>query len=104
MDFVNGVNLLLATGEFTYGTTDRIGQRVSESLGVSINTYAGQAAHRTDIDLALDQLTAAFPACTTVAVVCAWFGNSTTAGSCKIYPSTTYINNGSVINPATGNP
>jgi hypothetical protein len=104
MGFVNGVNLLPATGEFTYGTTDRIGQRVNEPAAVSINTYAAQAVHRADYALSIDQLQAAFPACTTVAVVCAWFGNSIAAGSCKIYPSTTYINNGTLIDPATGLP
>jgi hypothetical protein len=54
--------------------------------------------------LAIDQLQADFPACTTVAIVCAWFGNSVDASSCQIYPSTTYINNGTIINPATGLP
>ncbi|MGI8568050.1 MAG: baseplate megatron protein TIM-barrel domain-containing protein [Methylocella sp.] len=104
MGYVNGVNLLPSTGEFTYGTTDRTGQRVNEPSAVSVNTYAGQSAHRTDLDLAIDQLIAAFPACTTVAVVCAWFGNSTSVRSCQIYPSTTYLNNNTIINPATGMP
>jgi hypothetical protein len=102
--YVNGVNLLPATGEFTYGTTARIGQRVSETALTGINFYFAGGPPKTDYSYAIDQLQAAYPACATVAVVCAWFGNSTTAGSCQIYPSTTYINNGSIINPATGLP
>ena len=60
---------------------------------LAINAYANQAAYRTDMELAIDQLLAAFPGCATVAIVCAWFFNSETAGSCQVYPSTTYINN-----------
>ncbi|MGH6838716.1 MAG: baseplate megatron protein TIM-barrel domain-containing protein [Methylocella sp.] len=97
MGYVNGVNLLPATGEFTYGTTARIGQRVTETALTGINFYFAGGPPKTDYSYAIDQLQAAFPACTTVAVVCAWFGNSTTAGSCKIYPSTTYINNLGVL-------
>jgi hypothetical protein len=104
MGFVNGVNLLPATGEFTYATTARTGQRVSEPALVGINFYLAGAPPKTDYSYAIDQLQAAFPARQTVAVVCAWFGNSTLASSCQIYPSTTYINNGTVINPATGLP
>lgn len=104
MSFVKGVNLLPATGEFTYDSVQYLGQRVTETSLSSLNTYAGQASHRTDMDLAIDQLQADFPGCTTVALVIAWFFNSETAGSCQVYPSTTYINNGSVINPATGLP
>lgn len=91
MGYVNGVNLLPSTGEFTYDSVAYRGQRITEPALAGINTYAGQAAHRTDMDLAIDQLQAAFPACTTVAIVCAWFFNSTDASACKIYPSTTYV-------------
>ncbi|MGH6936681.1 MAG: baseplate megatron protein TIM-barrel domain-containing protein, partial [Methylocella sp.] len=90
--------------EFTYATTARVGQRVSEPALIGINFYLAGGPPKTDFSYAIDQLQAAFPACQTVAVVCAWFGNSTLASSCKIYPSTTYINNGTVINPATGLP
>jgi GTA TIM-barrel-like domain/Conserved hypothetical protein 2217 (DUF2460) len=96
MGFVNGVNLLPSTGEFTYATTERQGTRNTSDLVnfpfVTINNYASQPLHRTDYSLSIDQLQAAFPACTTVAIVCAWFGSSTDASSCKIYPSTTYTN------------
>lgn len=109
MGFVNGVNLLPSTGEFTYGTAARQGQRVSSPTLVPINTYndlppfAGVFPN-TDYSYSIDQLQAAFPACTTVAIVCAWFGNNETVNYCQIYPATTYINNGTVINPATGLP
>src|SRR6202043_4069194 len=70
------------------------------------DTYNGGTFPKTDYSYSIDQLQAAFPACTTVAVVCAWFGNSDnlTIANCQIYPATTYVNNGSIINPATGLP
>jgi hypothetical protein len=104
MGFVNGVNLLPSTGEFTYGTTARIGQRVTEAALTGVNFYFAGGPPKTDYSYAIDQLQAAFPACTTVAVVCAWFGSSTDAAACQIYPATTYVNNGSITNPATGLP
>lgn len=94
MSFVNGVNLLPSTGEFTYDTIAHNGQRVTESVMAPINAYANQAGHRTDLDLALDQLQADFPGCATVALVVAWFGNSEDVTACQIYPSTTYIGGG----------
>ena len=45
--------------------------------------------------IAIDQLLAAFPGCMTVAVVCTWFFFDRRT-ACQIYPSTTYINSGSV--------
>jgi hypothetical protein len=39
MGFVNGVNLLPSTGEFTYATTARLGQRVTETALTGINFY-----------------------------------------------------------------
>src|ERR1700730_397986 len=97
MGFVNGVNLLPSTGEFTYATTAHQGARLAfPALPlVPINTYYdtfnGGAFPKTDYAYSIDQLQAAFPSCTTVAVVCAWFGSSENAAACQIYPSTTYI-------------
>ncbi len=94
--YINGVNLLPSTGEFTYDTVAYLGQRATEPAFSSINRYAngGPAAgsgSTTDYTLAIDNLQAEAPGCTTVAVVVAWFGNSTDATMCQIYPSTTYI-------------
>ena len=90
--YVNGVNLLPATGEFTYGTAARQGQRAQDSFPAGINFYySGEPSAKTDCSVSIDQLQAQFPSCTTVAIVCAWFGNSTDASQCKLYPSTTYI-------------
>jgi len=55
------------------------------------STYGGTPPSA-DLTYAISQLQANFPGCTTVAVVCAWFGDSTDITACKIYPSTTYIN------------
>jgi hypothetical protein len=100
MVYVNGVNLLPSTGEFTYGTVARQGQRVTETELAGINYYYNNSpSAETDYSVSIDQLAAQFvtpaPAankCTTVAVVVAWFGNSTNITECQIYPSTTYIN------------
>jgi uncharacterized protein (TIGR02217 family) len=97
MSYVNGVNLLPSTGEFTYDTIPYLGQRVTEGTLTSINRYAngGPLAGTgsiTDYTIALNNLQAEFPGCTTVAVVVSWFGNSTDVTACQIYPSTTYIN------------
>jgi hypothetical protein len=94
--YVNGVNLLPSTGEFTYDTIPYLGQRVTESILTSINRYANggplaATGTTTDYTIALNNLQAEFPGCTTVALVVAWFGNSTDITACQIYPSTTYI-------------
>jgi hypothetical protein len=94
MSYVSGVNLLPATGEFTYDTVAYRGQRAQPPGPLlQINAYANQASFRTDLELSIDQLLAAFPGCETVAIVCAWFFNSELAGACHVYPSTTYVNN-----------
>jgi hypothetical protein len=85
-----GVHLLPSTGEFTYDTVAYEGQRLTEPALSQINSYAGGGA-TTDYTLAIEQLVAAHPECTTVSLVVAWFFDSLTAGSCNIYPSTTYI-------------
>jgi hypothetical protein len=98
--YVNGVNLLPSTGEFSYDTLPYQGQRIVEPAMLGINTYySGGPPSSTlaDMEESIAQLQAAFPvppaanACSTVAIVCAWFGNSTDVTACKIYPSTTYI-------------
>src|SRR5947209_6313731 len=65
MGYINGVNLLPSTGEFTYDTIPYLGQRVTETLLTSINRYAngGPLAGTgtvTDYSIAIDQLQAAF--------------------------------------------
>jgi uncharacterized protein (TIGR02217 family) len=97
MSYILGVNLLPSTGEFTYDTVPYLGQRVTESTLISINRYANGGplagtGSTTDYTIALNNLQAEFPGCTTAAVVVSWFGNSTDVTACQIYPSTTYIN------------
>ncbi|VTZ23244.1 conserved hypothetical protein [Methylocella tundrae] len=91
MGYIKGVNLLPATGEWTYDTTPYLGRRVTELALTPINTYFAPGGQRTDLDYSIDQLQAEFPDCETVALVVAWFGDSVDASSCRIYPSTTYI-------------
>ena len=107
--YVNGVNLLPSTGEFTYDTIPYQGKRTNESTLAGVNTYFSggpPGSTLTDFEKSMTQLQATFPtpgkprACTTVAIVCSWFASAAagtdqaaqTAASCRIYPSTTYIN------------
>ncbi len=96
MGYVNGVNLLPSTGEFTYDTVPYLGQRITETVLTSINRYASggplaATGSTTDYTIALNQLQSELSDCETVALVIAWFGNSTDVLACQIYPSTTYI-------------
>ncbi len=96
MSYILGVNLLPSTGEFTYDTIPYLGQRTTESQLTSINRYANGgpldgSGNTTDYTMALNDLQAEIPDCTTVAIVVSWFGNSTDITQCQIYPSTTYI-------------
>jgi uncharacterized protein (TIGR02217 family) len=96
MSYINGVNLLPSTGEFTYDTIAYLGQRVTETALTSINRYASggplsASGSTTDYSIAIDNLVAQFPGCGTVGVVVSWFGDSTDMTLCRIYPSTTYI-------------
>ncbi len=90
MGFVGGVHLLPSTGEFTYDTIAHQGQRLGGAM-LGVNTFSGEGGSYTDYSVAIDQLQAAHPECTTVSVVCAWFGNNETVDYCQIYPSTAYI-------------
>jgi hypothetical protein len=99
MSYVNGVNLLPGTGEFTYDTVAHLGIRpATESTLAPVNFHAsGRSAEnyggeKTDFTISLDSLGREFPACTTVALIVSWFFDSRDAGTCNIYPSTTYIN------------
>jgi uncharacterized protein (TIGR02217 family) len=91
-----GVCLLPASGEFVYDTLPAQGaqwQARNSAIGAftPINCFHAPGGAKTDYSYALDQLQSEHPECATVALVCAWFGNSTDAASCEIYPSTNYI-------------
>ena len=98
---VFGVCLLPATNEFVYDTVPAQGARWNPTGGsfgagalesqAPINCYYAPGGTKTDYSYAIDQLQAAHPECQTVALVVAWFGSSADASTCKIYPSTTYI-------------
>lgn len=98
---VFGVCLLPATGEFAYDANAAYGSRWNPTGGTfgtgaletlaPINCFYAPGGTKTDYSYAIDQLQAAHPECQTVALVVGWFGNSTDAASCQIYPSTTYI-------------
>ena len=96
-----GVCLLPASGEFVYDPLPAKGAQWNATGGpfgagalatfTPINCFYAPGGTKTDYSQALDQLQAAHPECQTVALVCAWFGNSTNAANCSIYPSTNFI-------------
>jgi hypothetical protein len=90
MGFIGGVHLLPATGEFTYDTIAHTGA-LAGAAQQPLNTFYAPGGLKTDYSYAIDQLQAEHPECGTVSVVCAWFGSSTEADSCWIYPSTNFI-------------
>jgi len=91
MGYLKGVNLLPATGEWTYDSVPYQGMRPATPAFAQLNLNCNPAGTRTDCDYSLDRLQQQFPDCGTVALVVAWFGNSTDAATCHIYPSTTFI-------------
>lgn len=99
MTYINGVNLLPGTGEFTLDTIAYLGQRaLDEPQPLPINFYASGATsgsytgEATDFPRSIDNLVAAFPGCETVSIIAPWFFDSIDASTCRVYPSTTYIN------------
>ncbi|WP_395664562.1 glycoside hydrolase TIM-barrel-like domain-containing protein [Methylocella sp.] len=91
MTYIQGVNLLPATGEWTYDVVAHRGRRVEEAEFSPLNLYFAPQGRKTDLEFSIDQLQARFPGCGTIALVVAWFADSTDAGSCRVYPSTTYV-------------
>ena len=86
-----GVNLLPASGEWVYDTLPHRAARPGDSIPRVLNLNAAPNGTRTDYSIAIDQLQAAMPGCGTVSLVVAWFGNSTDAVQCRIYPTTNFI-------------
>jgi uncharacterized protein (TIGR02217 family) len=91
MTYINGVNLLPATGEWIYDSVPYQGRRSGAIGFTQLNLNYEPSGTKTDCDYSLDQLQVQFPGCETVAIVVAWFGDSTDAASCQIYPATTFI-------------
>ena len=78
MGYLKGVNLLPATGEWAYDSVPYQGMRAGTATLAQLNlAIGGPAGTKTDRDYSLDRLQAQFPGCATVALVVAWFGNST---------------------------
>ncbi len=94
--YVAGVNMIPGSGEFVYDTVAYSGRAPGASAFAPINTYHAPGGARTDVMFALDQLQAALPNCNTVAVVVQWFANSLNAAACQIYPSSTYVQGGTI--------
>ena len=91
MTYINGVNLLPATGEWVYDSVPYRAKHLTDTSYTQQNLNYNPGGTKADCDYSLDQLQAQFPDCGTVAIIVAWFGNSTDASTCQIYPSTTFI-------------
>ena len=85
-----GVNLLPASGEWVYDPVPHRAAHAGESAPTLVNLHAAPGGTRTDYSLAVDQLQARYPGCTTVSLVVAWFGNATDVTACAVYPATNY--------------
>jgi len=97
--YIGAINLIPATGEFTYDTIAYSGQLPGGAM-TPINTYHAPGGTKTDLAFALDQLQATLPNCATVAIVVQWLANSLNAATCQIYPSSTFI--GGAFQPTAG--
>ena len=97
--YIGAINLIPATGEFTYDTVAYSGQQPGGAMA-PINTYHAPGGTKSDLQFALDQLQASLPNCATVAVVVQWLASSLDAATCQIYPSSTYI--GGAFQPTAG--
>ena len=86
----HGVALLPASGEWVYDPLPHRATPPGASAPVVVNLNAAPGGTRTDYSLALDQLQARYPGCTTVSLVVAWFGNATDVTQCPIYPATNF--------------
>ena len=91
LPYINGVNLIPASGEFTYDTVAYSGAYQYAPF-LPVNTYHAPGGSRTDLMYALDQLQEQLPNCQFVALVVQWMGDSLDASQCKLYPSSTYLN------------
>ncbi len=85
-----GVNLLPASGEWVYDPLPHRAAHAGESAPAVVNLHAAPGGTQTDYSLAVDQLQARYPGCTTVSLVVAWFGNATDVTACAVYPATNY--------------
>jgi uncharacterized protein (TIGR02217 family) len=94
--YINAINMIPASGEFTYDTAVWNGKLAGASAYVPINSYYNNSAGSltfsgaTDVNVAIAQLQATLPNCTTVALVVQWMGNSLDVSQCKLYPGSTY--------------
>ena len=80
---VRGVNLIPASGEFSYAT--QIAEETpteSSARPLNMNNLSGKA----DIELALDQLETQLPNVQNVSIITAWFGTDLRCGECRILP------------------
>ena len=89
-----GVHLLPSTGEFAYDTIPYFGLQRGEfglDQAFIMNFFAGAPGGKTDYSIAMDQLQALHPECTTVSLVIAWFFDSEDAATCNVYPTNNFI-------------
>ncbi|MEM8616216.1 MAG: glycoside hydrolase/phage tail family protein [Pseudomonadota bacterium] len=80
---VRGVNIIPASGEFVYGTTQ---VRDWQFPGIERPLNMHNSEGRADFAVSLDQLRQDLPRAQAVALTVAWFGDRVEAGQCRIRP------------------
>jgi len=91
-DLIRGVDLIPASGEFTYAT-DLVTRTQTGAAGPGADVEGHAEAEnmnnsigQPDIIVALDQLEQSLPNCKAVALAISWFGDDLRAGVCRVKP------------------
>lgn len=85
-NFITGINLVPATGEFAY---DTVPYRQNQNV---LNCYADGSLQSTDIIVSIEKLLTNYPSCKTINIVVAWFCDSLDASQAHVFPSTVLQN------------
>lgn len=80
---VQGVCLIPASGEFVYAT-EPVYRQLREGEELAENVHTSRAF--TNLEAALDDLSARLPQVTSVALVTSWFGDDLRCGACQVRP------------------
>jgi len=80
---IEGVCLIPASGEFAYGDVEVL-REIGEGYELSENRHTARAP--SDLVAAIDDLEARLPACRSVALVTAWFGDDLRMEHCTLRP------------------
>lgn len=86
--FITGLNVVPATGEFTY---DTLPHKLVNS-GTVLNCFSDGSMRTTDATISLQTIKQRYPQCETINIVVSWFCDNVDASIANIFPSTIYPN------------